>query len=135
MSPRFSTHRHATAGNLANGVLPQLHVSSCNALLSFANILNPDQAYDPQGEMLDDTPGENVDHFVPNYRPSNVSMGMERQPPPPAQNMVDAGGGQYVGSGNHTFDSYDPILDSDPFGLSASMHFPTPYAYDPHQNR
>jgi hypothetical protein len=28
---------------------------------------------------------------------------------------------------NHLFDPYDPMLDADPFGLSASMHFPTMY--------
>lgn len=28
---------------------------------------------------------------------------------------------------NHLFDPYDPMLDADPFGLSASMHFPTLY--------
>lgn len=25
---------------------------------------------------------------------------------------------------------YDPMLDADPFGLSASMHFPTQFSFD-----
>ena len=29
---------------------------------------------------------------------------------------------------NFGFDGYDPMLDLDPFGLTASMTFPTPYA-------
>jgi hypothetical protein len=59
-------------------------------------------------------------------------------PPPmaPAQNQPFAGptalapndGGQgFNGMSNHLFDPYDPMLDADPFGLSASMHFPTMY--------
>jgi hypothetical protein len=31
---------------------------------------------------------------------------------------------------NNVFDPYDPMLDADPFGLSASMHFPTQFSYD-----
>jgi hypothetical protein len=31
---------------------------------------------------------------------------------------------------NHLFDPYDPMLDADPFGLSASMHFPTQFSYE-----
>ena len=33
-------------------------------------------------------------------------------------------------TGNHLFDPYDPMLDADPFGLSASMHFPTQFTYE-----
>jgi len=31
---------------------------------------------------------------------------------------------------NQLFDPYDPMLDADPFGLSASMHFPTQFSYE-----
>lgn len=31
---------------------------------------------------------------------------------------------------NQIFDPYDPMLDADPFGLSASMHFPTNYSFE-----
>ena len=27
------------------------------------------------------------------------------------------------------FDPTDPMLDADPFGLTASMHFPTPFSF------
>ena len=27
------------------------------------------------------------------------------------------------------FDPADPVLDADPFGLTASMHFPTPFSF------
>ena len=31
---------------------------------------------------------------------------------------------------NAMYDPYDPMLDADPFGLSASMHFPTQFSFD-----
>jgi hypothetical protein len=96
-----------------------------------------DQDFDAHAEMLDDAPGEDAvaDHFIPNFRLPNVSMSMQGQQPPAPSNMPDAGGGQFGPGAHHTFDPYDPMLDADPFGLSASMHFPTPYTYDPNQNR
>jgi hypothetical protein len=30
----------------------------------------------------------------------------------------------------HMIDPNDPLLDADPFGLSASMHYPTSYSFD-----
>lgn len=30
----------------------------------------------------------------------------------------------------HMIDPSDPMLDADPFGLSASMHYPTSYSFD-----
>lgn len=32
---------------------------------------------------------------------------------------------------NDILDPSDPMLDADPFGLSASMHYPTPYSFEP----
>lgn len=59
-------------------------------------------------------------------------------PMPPAQNppfaspatLAPNDGNQPFNNNNnmnHLFDPYDPMLDADPFGLSASMHFPTMY--------
>jgi hypothetical protein len=33
------------------------------------------------------------------------------------------------------FDPYDPMLDADPFGLTASMHFPTQFTYQENSMR
>jgi len=33
------------------------------------------------------------------------------------------------GPPNQMFDPFDPMLDADPFGLSASMHFPTQFSF------
>ena len=44
---------------------------------------------------------------------------------------LDGGGGQF-----EMIDPSDPMLDADPFGLSASMHYPTAYQFgDPQQQR
>lgn len=34
------------------------------------------------------------------------------------------------GNTNQLLGNYDPMLDADPFGLSASMHFQTPFSYE-----
>lgn len=85
--------------------------------------------------MLEDGPGDDAgtDQYIPNFRLPDVSMSMQGHALP-APNMTDAGRGGYGGPGNAEY-TYDPMLDADPFGLSASMHFPTPYTYDAHQSR
>lgn len=58
-----------------------------------------------------------------------------RPPMPPTQNpqyannvAVANNDANHAFNGlNNLFDPYDPMLDADPFGLSASMHFPTMY--------
>jgi hypothetical protein len=96
-----------------------------------------DQDFDSQVDMLDESAGDDAggaDQFIPNFRLPNISMSMQGQLPPATSSMTNAIGGPY-GAESHGFDPYDPMLDADPFGLSASMHFPTPYTYDPHQIR
>jgi hypothetical protein len=52
------------------------------------------------------------------------------QPPAAIQPTDTNGAGAVFGTMNHLFDPYDPMLDADPFGLSASMHFPTQFSYE-----
>lgn len=57
---------------------------------------------------------------------------MMGQPPlmmPPTTMQDRDGGGQPYGTMNQMFDPYDPMLDADPFGLTASMHFPTQFTF------
>lgn len=56
-------------------------------------------------------------------------MAPSQNPPftSPAALAPNDGGQVFNGMNNHLFDPYDPMLDADPFGLSASMHFPTMY--------
>ncbi|KAF1971276.1 hypothetical protein BU23DRAFT_646864 [Bimuria novae-zelandiae CBS 107.79] len=98
------------------------------------------QEYDEQTDMLDQEdpsdhstgPGPYPHPFSSNSMQSQQSM----QPPmPPAQTpqfpnsaAMPTNDGNHAFNGmNQLFDPYDPMLDADPFGLSASMHFPTIY--------
>lgn len=39
------------------------------------------------------------------------------------------------GNANQLLGNYEPMLDADPFGLSASMHFQTPFSYEQNNTR
>jgi hypothetical protein len=121
-------------------------------------VVRTEQEYDAQADMLDEDEPASTNFPTPNFHNPNMSHGMQQSPITPNLNAQQAGlqvqqaqqqqqqeatgGAQYNGlpqqqqqqqqqpNGN-VFDPYDPMLDADPFGLSASMHFPTPYsAYD-----
>jgi hypothetical protein len=62
---------------------------------------------------------------VPPISPATSNVNQASMPPPDAT----ARAGQ-VPPMPTQFDPFDPMLDADPFGLSASMHFPTPYTFD-----
>ncbi|OQU96605.1 hypothetical protein CLAIMM_02662 [Cladophialophora immunda] len=90
-----------------------------------------EQEYDAQASIMDDLDGDDVDtdSFIPNFRlpptttTAGMSMGMQASPPTTTSAASDGGGGG--GGGGIVIDPYDPMLDADPFGLTASMHFPT----------
>jgi hypothetical protein len=87
--------------------------------------------------MLDEDPSDHSAGPGPYPHPfqPNSMQSQSMQPPmPPAQNPsyannppVPADGHHAFNGMNNLFDPYDPMLDADPFGLSASMHFPTMY--------
>jgi hypothetical protein len=55
----------------------------------------------------------------------------QRQQQQQQQQQSGAEGQQMINGGPAGFNGYDPILDADPFGLSASMHFPSQqFSYD-----
>jgi len=107
--------------------------------------VSTDQEYDAQADMLDDENPDDVidaDNYVPNFnRPpipnTSHSMGLQGQPPMVELGSSQAGNpsGAVFGAVNQLFDPYDPMLDADPFGLTASMHFPTPFNYEQSQHR
>jgi len=93
-----------------------------------------DQEYDAQAEMIDEVEGdgEETEQYIPNFRmPDPNSTAMPRQH---ASNIRSANQG-FVPAVTQAFDPFDPMLDADPFGLTASMHFPTPFGYDNGPNR
>jgi hypothetical protein len=111
--------------------------------------VNTEQEYDAQADMLDDTdPADAQTGATPFPAPfpnggmpqqgippqqqlphpptmSTTGPSQPLQPQPPAVQAPDGNGGF-----NQLFDPYDPMLDADPFGLSASMHFPTQFQFD-----
>ncbi|RMZ69943.1 MEAB protein [Pyrenophora seminiperda CCB06] len=99
-----------------------------------------EQEYEEQADSYDhDDPSDHSAGPGPfpqqNFPPSNNMP----PPMPPSQNPPFASptslapneqifnGMHNNNNNNHLYDPYDPMLDADPFGLSASMHFPTMY--------
>ena len=54
---------------------------------------------------------------------------MQTMRPPPSTSQVIASNDPAYAGLNSGFDPYDPMLDADPFGLTASMHFPTQFTF------
>ncbi|KIW06276.1 uncharacterized protein PV09_02747 [Verruconis gallopava] len=76
-------------------------------------------------------PGPNMPQSHPsaNQTPQMSTNGHHPLQPQPTQH-TDATA-QFGGAAMNTgYDPYDPMLDADPFGLSASMHFPTQFSFD-----
>ena len=99
--------------------------------------MSTEQEYDAQANIMDEMDGGDdvdTDTFIPNFRlppttsKSHLSVGMQASSPI-TTSAASTGGG--VGA---FIDPYDPMLDADPFGLTASMHFPN-YTFPPMQPR
>ncbi|KAI1828306.1 hypothetical protein F4861DRAFT_535268 [Xylaria intraflava] len=93
------------------------------------------QEYDAPTDLMEDTETEGHPPYTPGYTvpppnmpiqpPTSTSSG-----PPPVTSAADHGGqtqGQHYPSMTQLL---DPALDWDPFGLSASMAFPTQFSFD-----
>lgn len=87
--------------------------------------------------MLDEPENDNsVDpgSYVPDFSQPPVPTGSQRmglhgQNTFNTTHAGDVDNGVYGGA-NSLFGHFEPMLDTDPFGLSASMHFQTPYSYE-----
>jgi hypothetical protein len=94
-----------------------------------------EQEYDAQADMLDDTDnaenGSDANAYVPDFNRPPVPTGQGRMglPGPSSIQTGDVDQGMYSAGGS-LFNQYEPVLDSDTFGLSASMHFQTPFSYE-----
>lgn len=103
------------------------------------NAVGTEQEYDAQADMYDEQdPGDQ------SAGPGPFPYGQPQISPhglPTSANAQQQSGQQPFHPGNaqdqpvfpppnHSFDGFDPMLDADPFGLSASMHFPTQFSYE-----
>jgi hypothetical protein len=50
--------------------------------------------------------------------------------PTSAQQLHSGATVSQMGSVPASFEGFDQMVDPDPFGLTASMHFPTPFSFD-----
>ena len=76
-------------------------------------------------------------NYPPQFEPPNPSTGEYYHPSMSASAPVSHPphtDGEFAAIGE-MIDADDPMLDADPFGLSASMHYPTAYAFEQPQQR
>lgn len=96
--------------------------------------MSTEQEYDAQTDMVDDQDQPESAGPGPYPAPLGVQLppmtSQQQRGHPQATPQV---GEQVPGFSSMTqqlLDPYDPMLDMDPFGLSASMHFPTQFSFD-----
>ncbi|OJK05197.1 hypothetical protein ASPACDRAFT_56585 [Aspergillus aculeatus ATCC 16872] len=107
-----------------------------------------EQEYDAQADMIDDEHESAVgaSSYVSGYNnPGSVAPGahpmgqhgLNQYHPHAAEGTNGAYGTNNAPttSSNHILGNYEPMLDADPFGLSASMHFQTPFSYEQNSTR
>ncbi|KAL4897010.1 hypothetical protein BDV59DRAFT_169550 [Aspergillus ambiguus] len=95
-----------------------------------------EQEYDAQADLIDDEHESSVgaSPYVSGFN-AGGSHGMGAQ----GMSQFNASGGEgsngAYGNANQLLGNYEPMLDADPFGLSASMHFQTPFSYEQNNTR
>ena len=98
---------------------------------------DPDDTSDPSPDQLHGNYPPQFDHHHPQtsdyYQPPltappQLTPSSQSQPTSHPPN-ADGTGGPLSNLGE-MIDPNDPMLDADPFGLSASMHYPTSYSFE-----
>jgi len=99
--------------------------------------VSTEQEYDAQADMVDDQdatdsgPGPYPEPFPSAQQMSQQQALQQQQSQPHQQQLGQIGSNpQSYNSMTQLLDPYDPMLDMDPFGLSASMQFPTQFSFD-----
>jgi hypothetical protein len=90
-----------------------------------------EQEYDAQADMVDEEHDGSAS-YVPGFTPQSVASGSHNMS---GFNQPSGEGTNDFGNANQLLGQYEPMLDTDPFGLSASMHFPTPFNYEHNNSR
>jgi hypothetical protein len=103
--------------------------------------VSTEQEYDAQADMVDDQdttesgPGPYPEplppppqHQLNQQQLANSQQLLGRQGPNQGGQIGE--NGQGYNSMAQLLDPYDPVLDMDPFGLSASMQFPSSFSFD-----
>ena len=88
--------------------------------------MSTEQEYDAHADMLDEDAPADANEEIVAPDPYQAQFGQQPQQQPPDMRV----GAMQQGDPNaQAFDPFDPMLDADPFGLTASMHFPTPFSF------
>jgi hypothetical protein len=95
--------------------------------------VSTEQEYESQADMVDDQDPSEISG--PGPYPAQfgqIPPNPTQQHGPHQQQQIPQAGdnGSNFSSMTQLLDPYDPMLDMDPFGLSASMHFPTQFTFD-----
>ncbi|KAL2813503.1 hypothetical protein BDW59DRAFT_30900 [Aspergillus cavernicola] len=100
-----------------------------------------EQEYDAQADMIDDEHESSVtaSPFVPGYNAAgsvqNASHSINSHGLNPYSHPSGDGANGTYSNTSAIMGNYEPMLDADPFGLSASMHFQTPFSYEHNNTR
>jgi len=100
--------------------------------------VSTEQEYDAQADMVDD---QETTESGPGPYPEPIPPPQQHQHQQPLgqhhAQQQQVGHAQQIGDGaqgyssmSQLLDPYDSMLDMDPFGLSASMQFPTSFSFD-----
>jgi len=103
--------------------------------------VSTEQEYDAQADMVEDQdpaesgPGPYPEPIPPPQHQLNQQQMQNRHQqlghPGPNEAMQMSNNPQgYASMTQQLMDPFDPMLDLDPFGLSASMQFPTSFSFD-----
>ena len=98
--------------------------------------MSTEQEYDAQTDMVDDQdpaeagPGPYPEPIPPPHQQLSHHPQQHMGHPGPSQGLQMGDNPQGYPSMTQLLDPYDPMLDMDPFGLSASMQFPSSFSFD-----
>jgi hypothetical protein len=81
-------------------------------------------------DTADSGPGPYPEPFTNAQQTSPQALNPPQQLGQQTPGLQLGSSGQGFSSMTQLLDPYDPMLDMDPFGLSASMQFPTQFSFD-----
>lgn len=85
--------------------------------------------------MVDEPDNDDPSSYTPGFSVTSGSHSIGTHGPPNFNSHAGEGGNGVYGNTNNIMGHYEPMLDADPFGLSASMHFQTPFSYEQSNTR
>jgi hypothetical protein len=109
---------------------------------SYINFFLIEQEYDAQADMVDEPDPEDPTEpaaYVPDFTQPSITTGSQQTSEmvvdAPINHVTGEVNGGVFGASNTLFEHFEPMLDADPFGLTASMHFQTPFSYEQSNTR